>query len=54
VAALNESLVEGLNLVSTKEKDPQQSAIIALEVEAAMAKQLTRIRSMFLEMTASK
>jgi hypothetical protein len=54
VAALNESLVDGLNLVSTKEKDPQQSAIVALEVEAAVAKQLTGIRSMFLEMTAPK
>jgi hypothetical protein len=52
--ALNESILEGLNLPSTIEKNPQQSKIIALELEAAVTKQLAAIHAMFLEMNSLK
>jgi len=47
LATVSEDLTAGLNLEVAK-RDPEQSAIIASEVEAAVAKNLTAIRFMFL------
>jgi len=48
LTTIREHLAAGLNLEVSK-KDPEQSAIVASEVEAAVAKNLTAIRAMFLE-----